>query len=251
MSATRGSLRAWEPADWPVAPDWRALVDAFLASGAGVALGQALGTRLAHGATVYPPRPLRALELTALRSVRVVIVGQDPYHGPGQANGLAFSVAAGVAAPPSLRNILAEVARERCAGRLAPAPQADGRQARDSVDLARWARQGVLLLNTCLTVEQGRPASHAGYGWEALTGSIIEAVQLQPGPVAFLLWGRHAQEHEPSPHTALADAPRLVLRANHPSPLSARRGPVPFLGCGHFAAVNAFLERHGADPVDW
>ncbi len=246
------ALTAWEPARWPVASDWRGLVDAFFDSAAGLKLGETLASRIALGATIYPARPLRALELTSLQSVRVVIVGQDPYHGPGQANGLAFSVGPGVVPPPSLRNIQAEIAQERRSGRLGPPATLPGRAAGAvDADLTRWAQQGVLLLNTCLTVEQGRPASHSKLGWEVLTGKIIETVNTKSGPVAYLLWGRHAQDRQPPSNTATPGAPRLFLRANHPSPLSARRGPVPFLGCGHFALVNAFLRQHGAAPIDW
>lgn len=247
-----GALSAWEPNRWPVAPDWRGLVDSFFASAAGLTLGRGITERLARGATIYPSRPLRALELTPLQSVCVVIVGQDPYHGPGQANGLSFSVAPGVAPPPSLRNIQAEIARERRVGQLAMAPNVDGPlEGAFDADLAHWARQGVLLLNTCLTVEEGQPASHSQIGWEALTDKVIGAVNSLPFPVVFLLWGRHAQQRQPPAHAAPADAPRLYLRSNHPSPLSARRGPAPFLGCGHFALANGFLRLHGVKPVDW
>lgn len=247
------SLQAWEPDCWSVSPDWLGLVDRFFASAVGLHLGEQIAAGLARGTTIYPAQPLRALALTPLQSVRVVIVGQDPYHGPGQANGLAFSVAAGVAPPPSLRNIAAEIALERRAGDLLGASGRSGGRAPDvfDADLTRWAGQGVLLLNTCLTVEAGRPASHSGMGWEALTGKILATVNSKPDAVAYLLWGKHAQNHQPPPDAAASGAPRLFLRSNHPSPLSARRGPVPFLGCGHFAMVNAFLREHGAAPIDW
>lgn len=243
------SLSAGDPAAWPVAPDWRGTVDAFFASAPGRRLGDALQSRLAAGATIYPPEPLRALELTPLHAVRVVILGQDPYHGPGQAHGLAFSVPRAVPPPPSLRNIRAEIARERRDGML-EAPL-DPRHGGAGGDLTPWTRQGVLLLNACLTVEKGRPASHARLGWEALTGQILAAIQAGPGPVVYLLWGRQAQDCQPAPEAAPPGAPRLVLRANHPSPLSARRPPHPFLGCGHFAQANMFLRQHGLAPVDW
>jgi uracil-DNA glycosylase len=242
-------LSAWDPARWPVAPDWRGTVDAFFASAAGRRLGKALRSRLAAGATVYPAQPLRALELTPLHAVRVVILGQDPYHGPGQAHGLAFSVPPAVPPPPSLRNIRVEIARERHVGALA-APL-DERHVGIGGDLTPWTRQGVLLLNTCLTVEKGLPASHARLGWEVLTGKIMSVIQSKPEPVVYLLWGRHAQDCQPEPDAAPVGAPRLVLCANHPSPLSARRLPIPFLGCGHFAQANAFLRQHGVAPVDW
>lgn len=236
-------LTAWAPAQWPAAPDWRPLLEAFFDSGTGRALGQYIGQRLEAGATIYPPQPLRALELTALAEVKVVILGQDPYHGHGQAEGLAFSVAPGIRLPPSLRNIYKELARDPV---LAPwAQPADG-------SLVRWARQGVLLLNACLTVEDGRPASHANRGWEVLTDGLIKAVLLRAKPVVFMLWGGQAQKLG-----ALIEATTpssdscLVLRANHPSPLSALRPPQPFIGCGHFGAANAFLARHGVAPVRW
>lgn len=194
-----------------------------------------LRQRLAAGALVYPPQPLRALELVDPAAVRVVILGQDPYHGPGQAEGLAFSVAQGVKTPPSLRNIFKELQRD-----LGLPPPADG-------SLVRWAQQGVLLLNTTLTVEDGSPASHAGQGWETLTDALIGHCSEGGAPKAFLLWGGHAQKK-----SALIDARRhRVFSANHPSPLSVSRGPVPFLGCGHFGAVNRWLVEEGQAPVAW
>jgi uracil-DNA glycosylase len=157
-------LTAWQPARWPVAPDWRLLVDGFFASPSAQELGAFVRSRLEAGAVVYPPRPLWAFELTPLFEVRVVILGQDPYHGAGQAQGLAFSVAEGQRQPPSLRNIFKELQRDL--GLPLPA----------SGSLLRWARQGVLLLNTCLTVEEGQPASHARQGWETLTDTVLAAV---------------------------------------------------------------------------
>lgn len=169
--------------------------------------------------------------------IRVVILGQDPYHGAGQAQGLAFSVPDDCRRPPSLRNIFNQVAQD-CPG--TPLPRGN--------DLSRWARQGVLLLNTCLTVEDGAPASHARRGWEAVTDALIRQVAVDPAPKAFLLWGAHAQAKQ----ALLPDNNRhLVLTANHPSPLSARRPPVPFVGCGHFAQVNAWLAAQGKSPIDW
>jgi uracil-DNA glycosylase len=198
-------------------------VDAFFQSPQGIALLQFLDKRLQAGGSIFPPQPLRALLLTPPEAVRVVILGQDPYHGRGQAEGLAFSVAPGVACPPSLRNIFKEIQRDL--GLPPPLfPQPGG-------SLVRWAEQGVLLLNTCLTVEEGLPASHAKRGWETLTDSVIRHVALQAQPVVFLLWGAHAQSKQ-----ALIDTSRhTVLRANHPSPLSALRPPLPFIGCGHFS----------------
>ena len=233
-------LTAWAPALWPVAPDWQPLVTRFFASPAGLGLGQHLTERLAAGAVVYPPQPLRALELTPLARVRVVILGQDPYHGPGQAEGLAFSVAPGVKVPPSLRNIYQELARD-----LAPwAAPADG-------SLLAWARQGVLLLNTCLSVEDGEPASHAGYGWEVLTDKIVRAVVERAEPAVFMLWGAHAQKVAVAAGLSAQGTHHLVLSANHPSPLSARRPPVPFLGCGHFGRAQVFLREQGLGELLW
>ncbi|MEZ5644855.1 MAG: uracil-DNA glycosylase [Burkholderiaceae bacterium] len=228
-------LQSVDPSAWPVAPGWRPELDAFWKGRDGVGLLAFLRQRLSEQAVIYPPQPLRALELTAPQDVQVVILGQDPYHGPGQAEGLAFSVAPGVALPPSLRNIFKELARD-----LGRPDVADG-------SLARWARQGVLLLNTCLTVEDGCAAAHAGHGWEALTDRLILHCSQSGRPKAFLLWGAHAQKK-----AGLIDAGRhLLLRANHPSPLSARRGPVPFLGCGHFSAVNQWLAGLGRPAIQW
>ncbi|MCJ7798370.1 MAG: uracil-DNA glycosylase [Polaromonas sp.] len=220
-----------DPADWPVAPGWQPLTEAFFASPAGLKLLGFLRRRLAEGAVIFPPQPLRALELTPPEAVRVVILGQDPYHGRGQAEGLAFSVAPGVPLPPSLRNIFKELQRD-LGSPPPPFPVPGG-------SLVRWARDGVLLLNTCLTVEEGRPASHAGQGWEVLTDSVIRHVSDGKHPVAFLLWGAHAQSKR-----ALIDTSRhQVLQANHPSPLSALRPPLPFTGCGHFSKVGQWRDR--------
>jgi uracil-DNA glycosylase len=224
-----------DPARWPVHPEWNALVQAFFASPAGAGLIAFLQTRLAAGATVYPPEPLRALALTPLSEVRVVILGQDPYHGVGQAEGLAFSVAPGTRIPPSLRNIYKELQRE-----LGLPPPASG-------SLVRWAGQGVLLLNTSLTVEDGQPASHAQQGWERLTDAVIQRCSEAAPPSVFLLWGAHAQKKMP-----LINAQRhRVLCANHPSPLSASRGPQPFLGCGHFAQAGRWLVKEGRGAPQW
>lgn len=216
---------------------WRALVRDFFAADEGCALQSFLAACAAAGATIYPPRPLHALELTPLHEVRVVIVGQDPYHGPGQAHGLAFSVPDGVRPPPSLRNIFLELKSDlRC-----PIPA--------SGNLERWARQGVLLLNAVFTVEEGKAGAHAGRGWERLSESVIERLAVDERSKVFLLWGAFAQAQR-----GLIEASgtrHLVLAANHPSPLSARRPPVPFLGCRHFSRANEFLDRHGRGIVDW
>ena len=219
-----------------LAAGWRQPVEAFLEGTTGQRLLAYLAQRAAAGARVYPPRPFRALELTPLSDVRVVILGQDPYHAIGQAHGLAFSVNGGVKLPPSLRNIFKELQRD-----LGAAPPTSG-------SLEPWARQGVLLLNTVLTVEEGVPASHAKCGWEELTDSLISTVARDAAPKVFMLWGAHAQAKR-----ALIEAAEvhLVLTANHPSPLSATRGPAPFMGCGHFSAANTWLRQQRLPAIDW
>jgi uracil-DNA glycosylase len=216
---------------------WRALVDRFFASPQGPLLQRFLEQREAAGARIYPPDPLRALKLTPLASVRVVILGQDPYHGPGQAHGLAFSVPDGVRPPPSLRNIFLELRSDL--GCAAPA----------TGNLEHWARQGVLLLNAVLTVEESQPGSHAHRGWEELTDHVIDALAADPAPKAFLLWGAYAQAKAGRIESQACG--HAILMANHPSPLSARRPPRPFLGCRHFSMANTFLAAHGRGAVDW
>lgn len=185
--------------------------------------------------TVYPPRGREffALTCTPPETVRVVLLGQDPYHEEGQAQGLSFSVAKGVRLPPSLRNIYRERAED-----VGIAPS-------DSGDLTAWARQGVLLLNTVLTVEKGKANSHAGWGWEEFTDGVIRATNDLPQPIVFLLWGSFAQKKAALVRT---DAPRLLLCAPHPSPLSAYRG---FFGSKPFSRCNEFLCSHGSTPIDW
>ena len=225
-------LTGADPADWPVASGWRGLTGGFFASVTGQSLLAFLSQRLADNAVVFPPQPLRALALTPPEQVRVVILGQDPYHGRGQAEGLAFSVASGTPVPPSLRNIFKEL--ERDLGTPPPKFPVPGGS------LVKWAMQGVLLLNTCLTVEEGLPASHAKHGWEVLTDAVIQQVSDGAQPVVFMLWGAHAQSKR-----VLIDASRhKVLIANHPSPLSALRPPLPFIGCGHFSEARAWRDQH-------
>jgi uracil-DNA glycosylase len=218
--------------------DWAPLVQAWAASAAGQGLLRHVAERQAAGAVIYPAQVLRALALTPRAAVRVVILGQDPYHGAGQAEGLAFSVPVGVKPPPSLRNMLDEISRS-----LGVPHPPHGH-------LAGWARQGVLLLNSTLTVEDGLPAAHAKRGWEALTDALIQATAADAGAKVYLLWGAHAQAKAPLIEAA-GGGRHLVLRANHPSPLSARRPPLPFIGCGHFEQVRDFLAKQGTPAVDW
>ncbi len=219
---------------------WQSVTEPFIDSNEGRALAAFVDQRVSDGAAVYPDQVLRALEFTSPDAVRVVILGQDPYHGPGQAQGLAFSVAPGQKKlPPSLRSILKEVADDT------GAPSACRN------DLSPWARQGVLLLNSILTVEEGRPQSHAGRGWEALTDALLARVAAQAEPVVFMLWGAAAQRKRALVERA-GLAPHFVLVANHPSPLSARRLPLPFIGCRHFSQASAFLAaRRAGQAIRW
>jgi uracil-DNA glycosylase len=218
--------------------DWAPLVHAWMATADGQRLLRFVAQRQASGATIYPAQVLRALELTPRSAVRVVILGQDPYHGVNQAEGLAFSVPAGTRPPPSLRNILDEISRGLGCARPS------------SGHLGGWARQGVLLLNTVLTVEDGSPAAHADRGWEALTDALIAATASDSGAKAYLLWGAHAQAKAPLIEASGGGRHRVLL-ANHPSPLSARRPPRPFMGCNHFSLASDFLASLHTPPVDW
>ena len=222
-------MQSGDPRNWPVAPSWQHCVERFFKSDAGLNLIDFLNQRLKAGACIFPPLPLRALDLTPLSAVHTVILGQDPYHGRGQAEGLAFSVAPGNSIPPSLRNIFKEL--ERDLGQPFPAFPVPGGS------LVHWAQRGVLLLNSCLTVEEGQPASHTGRGWQVLTDDIVRVVSSGERPVAFLLWGAHAQNKRP----LIDESRHLVLQANHPSPLAALRPPTPYIGCGHFSQA---LEWH-------
>lgn len=198
------------------------------------ALRSFLLTEKEKGKRIFPrgSEYFRAMDLTPLNKVRVVILGQDPYHGPGQAHGLCFSVQPGVRPPPSLVNIYKELQ-----GDLGIARPGHG-------FLEHWAKQGVLLLNSVLTVEQGQAASHQGKGWERFTDAVIAQVNARPEPVVFMLWGSYAQRK-----AGYVDSDRhLVLKAPHPSPLSAHNG---FFGCRHFSRANNFLESRGDAPIDW
>lgn len=241
-----GANRLVEPIDALLARacaelgDWSPLIATWAASPEGQALQAFVAQRQAAGAVIYPADVFHALRLTPRDAVRVVILGQDPYHGPGQAEGLAFSVPVGQRIPPSLRNIDAELQRDLG---LAPPPHGH---------LSAWARQGVLLLNTTLTVEDGQPASHARRGWEGLTDALIRATAADAGDKAYLLWGAHAQAKAPL-IAAAGGGRHLLLQANHPSPLSARRPPMPFIGCGHFSQARAFVAQRQSAAVapDW
>jgi uracil-DNA glycosylase len=192
----------------------------------------------AAGKRIFPKGGewFRALDLTPLGKVRVVILGQDPYHGPGQAHGLCFSVRPGIAVPPSLVNIYKEMASD-----LGLPPVRHG-------FLEHWAKQGVLLLNAVLTVRMGQAASHRERGWERFTDAAIAAVNRQPDPVVFMLWGSYAQKKAALVDSIDKGGRHLVLKAPHPSPLSAHAG---YFGCRHFSKANAFLERNGLAPIDW
>jgi uracil-DNA glycosylase len=182
---------------------------------------------------VYPlPQNLfRAFELCPFDKVKVVIIGQDPYHGPGQANGLSFAVNDGVMLPPSLKNIFKEIESD-----LRVTPHQNG-------DLSRWAKQGVLLLNSVLTVEAGSPASHKGRGWELFTDAVVHALNTQKQTVVYMLWGKYAQEKG----SVIDSSKNLVLLSGHPSPFSAHL----FFGNHHFSLCNEYLEKHGKEAIDW
>ena len=201
-------------------------------------LKQFLTAEKAAGRRIFPKGSewFRALDLTPLGKVRVVILGQDPYHGLNQAHGLCFSVRPGTAIPPSLVNIYKELKAD-----LGIAPARHG-------FLEHWARQGVLLLNSVLTVQMGQAASHRDRGWERFTDAAVAAVNRQVDPVVFMLWGSYAQRKAAVIDSVDRGGRHLVLKAPHPSPLSAHNG---FFGCRHFSQANAFLESRGLDPIDW
>lgn len=215
-------------------PSWKQHVGDYLQQPQMQELSGFLRQRKAAGARIYPPGPqiFSAFDATPFDAVKVVVLGQDPYHGAGQAHGLCFSVQPGVPVPPSLQNIYKEI-------------QADlGITPPDHGCLLPWARQGVLLLNAVLTVEDGRAGAHQGKGWEGFTDHVIQTLAEQRQELVFLLWGSYAQAKG-----KVIDARRhRVLRAPHPSPLSAHRG---FLGCGHFSATNRYLHERGKGQIDW
>ena len=215
-------------------PSWKARVGDWFAREDMQSLSAFLRQRKAAGARIYPPGPqiFAAFDATPFDAVKVVVLGQDPYHGPGQAHGLCFSVSPGVPVPPSLQNMYKELQRD-----LGIAPPGHGW-------LMPWARQGVLLLNAVLTVEEGRAGAHQGKGWEGFTDHVVDVLNREREGLVFMLWGSYAQAKG-----KVIDAQRhRVLRTTHPSPLSAHRG---FLGCGHFSAANQYLVRRGVTPIDW
>lgn len=196
-----------------------------------------LQIREAAGAPIYPDKQniFAALRATPFDKVSVVIVGQDPYHGPGQAHGLSFSVPQGVEQPPSLRNIFKELRNDVGI----PMPRTG--------TLTSWAQQGVLLLNAILTVEKSSPASHAGKGWELFTDAIIEALIKHKHPMVFMLWGAYAQKKIANLHLHIDPSRHLILKAAHPSPFSV----TGFLGCRHFSRANIFLKEHNLPEINW
>ncbi|MFC5438777.1 uracil-DNA glycosylase [Rhodanobacter ginsenosidimutans] len=213
---------------------WKARLEDYLRRLEMQALAAFLRAEKAAGKRIYPPGPaiFSAFDHTPFDAVRVVILGQDPYHGPGQAHGLCFSVPVGVRVPPSLDNIFKEIQRDLDIARP------------DHGCLTPWADRGVLLLNSVLTVEEGRAGAHQGKGWEGFTDAAIAALNHEREGLVFLLWGAYAQRKG-----SLIDRNRhCVLTSVHPSPLSAHRG---FLGCGHFSAANRYLESRGQAPIDW
>jgi uracil-DNA glycosylase len=215
-------------------PSWKARVGDLFERPEMRNLSEFLRAEQKAGKTIYPaPRRIfAALDATPFEQVKVVILGQDPYHGPDQAHGLCFSVLPGVQAPPSLLNIFAEIKRD-----LHIAPPDHG-------CLVPWARQGVLLLNSVLTVERGLAGSHQGKGWEGFTDAVVDRLNREREGLVFLLWGSYAQAKG-----KLIDTSRhRVLKAPHPSPLSAHRG---FIGCGHFSLTNSWLADHQMSPIDW
>ncbi|MEP0189538.1 MAG: uracil-DNA glycosylase [Erythrobacter sp.] len=217
---------------------WRAALEPVLAQPKARKLGGWLRAQEAAGKTIYPPQGqrLKALALTPLDRVRVVVLGQDPYHGPGQAHGLAFSVRDGVKPPPSLANIFKELESDL------------GLERPQTGNLTPWAKQGVLLLNNTLTVQDGKAGSHAGRGWDEITDACVTAVAERGDPCVFVLWGSHAQKKANRVRALGQSTDHLIINSPHPSPLSAYRG---FFGSKPFSQTNAFLKEHGVSPIDW
>jgi len=215
-------------------PSWKQHLGDYLQREDMAALSAFLRERKAQGARIYPPGPeiFAAFDSTPFEAVKVVILGQDPYHGPGQAHGLCFSVRPGVAVPPSLDNIFKEIHADL------------GLPRPDHGCLLPWAQRGVLLLNAVLTVEDGRAGAHQGKGWEGFTDHVVDVLNREREGLVFLLWGSYAQ----AKGKVIDTRRHRVLKAPHPSPLSAHRG---FMGCRHFSAANDYLARNGQRPIDW
>ncbi len=220
--------------DVQIEPGWKELLKQEFNQPYFLQIVQHLKTEKKQGKTIYPPGPFifNAFNSTPFQNVKVVLLGQDPYHGHGQAHGLCFSVQNGVPAPPSLVNIFKELQKDT--GMSVPAHG----------NLSQWAGQGVFLLNASLTVRAGEPMSHSKIGWARFTDHIIQCISLQKAHVVFLLWGRFAQEKS----VLIDESKHLILRAAHPSPLSASSG---FFGCRHFSKTNQYLVSKGIEPIDW
>jgi len=219
--------------DVAIEPSWKSALANEFSSAYFEALSAFVRSAYVHGPVFPPPKLVfNAFNLCPLPEVRVVILGQDPYHGPGQAHGLSFSVPDGVAIPPSLRNIYKEIAAD-----IGTTPPTSG-------NLERWAKQGVLLLNATLTVLPGQAGSHQKKGWEQFTDAVIKTVSNEREHIVFLLWGNFAR----SKKELIDTTKHLVLEAAHPSPLSAHNG---FLGCKHFSQTNDYLNKHHLKPIDW
>ncbi len=223
---------------YDIPPSWQAALASVMASPQSAALAAFLRSEEAAGKEIYPPQPLRfhALAATPLPQVKAVILGQDPYLKPGEAQGLSFSVPRQVRIPPSLKNIQKELQDD-----LDIEPAGHG-------NLESWTAQGILLLNDLLTVERGKPLSHKKQGWEQITDAIIAAVAARTEPCVFLLWGNKAQNKVARVPGLSEDGRHLLLKTSHPSNLGARKG---FFGCRHFSKANAFLQANGRAPIDW
>lgn len=211
---------------------WRSMVESFLSSPTGVRIQETIAS---EPSDVYPPTPFLACELTPFDEVRVVVIGQDPYHTPGKAEGLAFSVGDKEPLPPSLRNIFKALAAET------------GSSVRTKGSLRDWAKQGVLLLNTCFTVRRGEPLSHAKLGWETLSQAMVKALSEEKTGLVFLLWGAPAQKYR----ALIDEAKHCVIMSSHPSPLSATRGSEPFMTAKCFSRTNQWLQSKGLTPIRW
>lgn len=217
-----------------IEPSWKKVLENEFELPYFKTLSETVRTAYLGNVPIYPPPKavFNAFELCPFDAVKVVILGQDPYHGAGQAHGLCFSVQDGVRIPPSLQNIYKEIKDDI------------GTSIPEQGNLERWAKQGVLLLNATLTVEAGKPGSHQGIGWETFTDAIIQKISKEKEHVVFLLWGKYAQDK--GAHIDIEK--HLVLKAPHPSPFSAYTG---FLGCKHFSKTNEYLKQHGKEPIEW